>query len=140
MLFVTLTRLLSGGLKYRPSACQYMLSRLTDQRQAISAAETSKSIHMVEDPIDLSQKTRRKRVACRSYEGGRRCRYVHMQLRSSLCVLLRPLPGRGNSLRLVLLPRLSYVVREGVVWVRGAEESLNREQDSPDLERRRPIA
>lgn len=45
----------------------------------------------------------------------------------SLRVLLCPLPGSGNSLCLVLLPRLSYVVRERVVWVWGTEESLNGE-------------
>jgi hypothetical protein len=59
---------------------------------------------------------------------------------SSLCVLLCPLLRRGNSLGLVLLPRLSYVVGKRVVWVRGAKKGLDGEKDGPDLERRRPVA
>lgn len=60
-------------------------------------------------------------------------------MRSSLGILLCPFPCCGNSLRLVLLPRLSYVVRERIVWVRRAEQGLNREEDRSDLESGRPI-
>jgi len=47
------------------------------------------------------------------------------ELRLSLRVLLCPLPSCRNSLSLVLLPRLSYVVRKRVVRIRGAEEGLD---------------
>ncbi len=66
-------------------------------------------------------------------------RNVYDQL-SSLRVLLCPFSGRGDGLRLVLLPRLSYVVCERIVWVRGAKERLNGEEDGSDLQCRRPIA
>jgi hypothetical protein len=62
------------------------------------------------------------------------------RLRSSLCILLGPFPGRGNSLCLVFLPRLSYIVRERVVRVGCAEEGLDGEKDGPDLQCRRPVA
>lgn len=55
---------------------------------------------------------------------------------SSLCVLLCPFLGRSNSLGLVLLPRLSYVVGERVVWVRGAKKGLDGEKDGSDLKGR----
>ncbi len=113
-----------------------MLSRLSDQRQAISAAETSKSIHRVEslfglpqehaESVEYTEATRRKAEA--ATDG---CEW-----RSSLCVLLCPFLGCGNSLCLVFLPCLGYVVRERIVRVRGTEQSLDREQDGPDLKRR----
>jgi hypothetical protein len=59
---------------------------------------------------------------------------------SSLCVLLGPLLGCGNSLSLVLLPCLRNIVGEGVVGVRGAKESLNGEQNGANLQGRRPVA
>ena len=46
---------------------------------------------------------------------------------SSLRVLLCPFLGRGDSLGLVLLPRLRYVVGERIVWVRGAKKGLDGE-------------
>ena len=55
---------------------------------------------------------------------------------SSFRVLLCPFLGRGDSLGLVLLPRLSYVVGKRVVWIRGAKKGLDGEKDGPDLKRR----
>lgn len=52
---------------------------------------------------------------------------------SGLRILLSPFSGRGNGLGLVLFPRLSYIICERVVWVRCTEESLDREEDGPDL-------
>lgn len=61
-------------------------------------------------------------------------------LYSCLSVLLCPFPCCSNSLCLVFLPCLRNVVGERIIWVRGAEQSLDREENSSDLEGRRPIA
>jgi hypothetical protein len=60
-------------------------------------------------------------------------------LRLWLRVLLCPLPRRCDGRRLVLLPALGDIGSEGVIGVGGAEEGLDREQNRPDLQRRRPV-
>lgn len=59
---------------------------------------------------------------------------------SGLRILLCPLLGGRNSLCLVLLPRLSDVVCEGVVGVGRAQESLDRQKNRANLQGRRPVA
>lgn len=40
---------------------------------------------------------------------------------------------------LIILPALGNVICEGIIWVGGAKESLDGEQDCADLEGRRPV-
>lgn len=72
-------------------------------------------------PVDYSIKCRRRKATPANADAVAN----YLWLYSSLGVLLGPFSGRGNSLCLVLFPRLSYVVRERVVWIWGAEEGLN---------------
>lgn len=102
-----------------------MLSRASDQRQAVSAAEMSKPLHRVGSPTNISQEHAVNMEFAKATLAVAGAFADTHGLRSSLRVLLCPFPGRGNSLCLVLFPCLSYVVRERVVWVRGAEESLD---------------
>lgn len=64
---------------------------------------------------------------------------VHLLLLGVDGVLLCPLPGRLDGGLLVLLPRLGDVGSQGVVWVRGAEEGLDGEEDRSDLQGWRPV-
>lgn len=111
-----------------PPSWQCMLSRFSDQRQAFSAAEMSKSIHSV--GLEFAWVTIAVAATVARLRGPR----------SGLRILLCPFPCCGNSLRLVLFPCLSYVVGKRIVWVRCAEQGLNREEDRPDLKSRRPVA
>lgn len=137
--FVKLNRTSLGEL-HTPPSWQCMLCRFSDQRQAISAAEMSKSIHSVDSPFHLPKKRvsglKVAKIIIASSETFASLR----NLRSGLGILLCPFPCCGNSLRLVLLPRLSYVVCERIVRVRCAEQGLNREKYSPDLKSGRPVA
>lgn len=59
---------------------------------------------------------------------------------SRLRILLCPFLGCLDRLCLVLLPRLSHIVRQGIIWVRGTQEGLDGEEDGTNLQRGRPVA
>jgi len=65
---------------------------------------------------------------------NRSCEWSRGLGRSRLRVLLCPLLSCLDGFSLVLLPSLGDVVRERVVRVGCAQESLNREQNGADLE------
>jgi hypothetical protein len=66
--------------------------------------------------------------------------HLNINHASSLSILLGPLSGSLNGGILVLFPSLGDVVGERVVGVRCTEQSLNGEQDSANLQGRRPVA
>lgn len=123
------------GSSLPPILPVYMLSRMSHQRQAIGAAKMSKSIIERETSTRPWICARAMEMAGAALAVGDAATSTRVP-RSSLCVLLCPFLGRSNSLGLVLLPRLSNVVGERVVWVRGAKKGLDGEKDGPDLKRR----
>lgn len=48
----------------------------------------------------------------------------------------RPLPSSLNGCRLVFLPTLGNVICERIIWVRSSKQSLDRKEDSADLQSR----
>ena len=68
------------------------------------------------------------------------CNRTVMAVVSSLGILLSPLLGSRDGLCLIFFPSLRDIVGEWVIGVWDAEESLNREENGADLERRRPVA
>ena len=63
--------------------------------------------------------------------------YIATLLRD--CMGLSPLASRRNSSGLILLPSLGNIWGEGVVWIRGTEESLDGEKNSSYLQCGRPV-
>ena len=61
-----------------------------------------------------------------------RCLVLHGEL-------LRPLLGRLKRQLLVVLPRLGYLLREGIVWVGRGQQRLDGQEHGSNLKRGAPL-
>lgn len=65
---------------------------------------------------------------------------MDISLPSRLSILLGPLPRGLNGSVLVLFPSLGDIVGERVIGIGCTEQGLDGEQDSTNLQSRRPVA